>query len=375
MGLLKGNLTFARYRVAGDPPAPFLQVVDGQLKKYAFQEMGAGAEETSLGWTSLENVLDTNFERANYSIGDYLAFCLRIDRKALSSPFLKLKIMEAERKQLKASGRKFLPRNVRENIRESLRLDLLARVFPVPSFYEVLWASSQKWLLFGSLSEKVFQEFEDLFKISFKLSLKTDPPWDPERLDAPVSSQVASLSRGFLRTKEAGGPAQDPSFLGREFLTWLWFKSEERSGMISLPGGDDPELEFLRRIVLESGEGEYSETVVCQGLHANLREGKAALREGKKIREARLRLKRGSEEWEFTFKADAYAFQSMKPPSMMGAGEEEEGDREGRLLERLYAIEKAVKTMDELFAFFLKRRLSPHWASEEIPRLKKWLSL
>jgi hypothetical protein len=34
-----------------------------------------------------------------------------------------------------------------------------------------------------------------------------------------------------------------------------------------------------------------------------------------------------------------------------------------------------MKTMDELFDFFLKRRLSPQWASEEIPRLKKWLSL
>jgi hypothetical protein len=36
-------------------------------------------------------------------------------------------------------------------------------------------------------------------------------------------------------------------------------------------------------------------------------------------------------------------------------------------------VETALKTMDELFAFFLKRRLSPQWMSEEIPRIKTWL--
>ena len=58
------------------------------------------------------------------------------------------------------------------------------------------------------------------------------------------------------------------------------------------------------------------------------------------------------------------------------AGEDEEGaDREGRLLERIYTIEGATKTMDELFDFFLRRRLSAEWVSEEIPKLKKWLRL
>jgi hypothetical protein len=33
-----------------------------------------------------------------------------------------------------------------------------------------------------------------------------------------------------------------------------------------------------------------------------------------------------------------------------------------------------VKTTDQLFTTFLKRRLSPQWSSEEIPRIRKWLA-
>ncbi len=102
--------------------------------------------------------------------------------------------------------------------------------------------------------------------------------------------------------------------------------------MILIPGGGESEVVFVRRLVLESGEGEYAETVVCQGLHADLKEGKEALRQGKKITAARLRVAHDKAEWEFTFKADRFHFQSMKLPTV-AESEGEEVDREGQILE------------------------------------------
>ncbi len=29
---------------------------------------------------------------------------------------------------------------------------------------------------------------------------------------------------------------EEKRFLGQEFLTWLWWKSEERGGVVALPG-------------------------------------------------------------------------------------------------------------------------------------------
>ena len=373
MGLLKGSLSFSRYRVIGELPSEFHPVFDRQIKKYAFQDLTAPAEDQAFGWTSLENPLNTGFEGDSYKAGEFFYFDLRIDKKTVPPALLRLKCLEEERKSLKSSGKKRLFREQAKEIKERVFLHLLTRAYPVPSLYDVLWSPTGGWLLLGSHVDKVFDIFEDLFKISFSLKLASCFPWDPEKLDKKTAGAVAALEAGpFLNPGRGAGEKADPAFLAREFMTWLWFKSEERDGTISIPGQSDVALGFERRVVLESGEGEYSETVACQGLHADLREGKAAIREGKKVREARLRLEKDSNRWEFTLKADRFQFQSMKLPAV-GGFDEEDDDKEGGVLERIYLVETALKTMDDLFAFFLKRRLSPQWVSEEIPRIKAWL--
>jgi recombination associated protein RdgC len=161
---------------------------------------------------------------------------------------------------------------------------------------------------------------------------------------------------------------------GREFLTWLWFKSEERSGRIALEGQEEIGLAFVRRMVLESGAGDYSESVACQGQHALMLEGKEALRQGKKIREARLSLEIDSMEWEFTFKADLFQFQSMKLPAPSEEFDENSAlEEEGRLLERMFLVERAIGTMDHLFAFFMGLRLSEGWPAEAA-RMEIWMN-
>ncbi|HDQ93300.1 MAG TPA: hypothetical protein ENN89_04170 [Synergistetes bacterium] len=166
---------------------------------------------------------------------------------------------------------------------------------------------------------------------------------------------------------------RDLAFLGREFLTWLWFKSEERNGAVAVPKSGDVQVLFLRRIVLESGQGEYSETVVCSGLHADLSEGKEALRTGKKVREARVKLGIGSDEWEFTFKADGFLFQSMKLPSGFEDADDEL-EQEGRVLDRVGSMNRIVTTMERLFLSFLELRRSAAWLSQEALRMEKWIA-
>ena len=347
MGLSKGTLTFTRYRVVGTLPDARADFMDKQIKVFAFRELSAGTDEKAQGWTSLDNVLDTAFEYANYSVGNYYAFSLRVDRRVVPPALMKLRVLKAEQEFLAEKGLKKLYKGQREDIRETVKLGLISRAQPVPSFYEVCWSPSGEWLLFGSLTEKVNEDFKGLFKQSFDLPLSPFLPWNPDSLP------------------------DDMILPGREFLTWLWFKSEERGGSIMLPDmGGDIEMIFLRKIVLESGEGEYAETVACRGLHADLEEGKSALRKGKKVTEARIQLGTGDERFEFTFRADTFSFQSLKLP-VPTDGEEE--DQEGKLLERIYLIEIVMKTMENLFALFLKRRTSPEWESEELPLMKKWI--
>ncbi len=374
MGLLKGTLTFSLYRLEGTLPESADDFIARQLQAFAFRNIRLAAEEKAMGWTSLENVLDTDFEGAKYAWGDYLMMALRIDRKMVPPSLLKIRLLEAEQEFLAETGQKRIYREQRDDLRERVHLDLFNKTQPVPAFYECCWSVSQKTLLLCTLSEKVIDDFQDFFKETFSLYVYPYTPWDPLWLEEEPAARLAAAEKAGLPDAgdTAGLAAVDRTSLGREFLTWLWFKSEERNGMISIPGAGDMELLLVRRLVLESGDGEYAETVVCQGMHADLKEGKEALRQGKKIKEARIKLGRDEDTWEFTLKADRFSFQSLKLPVMTDKLDDPE-DRDGAILERLYLIETATKTMISIFRLFLDLRLSPRWLSTEAPRIKNWL--
>ncbi len=194
MGLIKGTLTLSKYRVVGSLPDNFKNFIDKQIKVFAFRELPMGEGEKSFGWTGLENVLDTNFEYANYLLADYLIFSLRIDRKIISPSLLKLKVLEAERQLIADKGKDKIYREERAEIKERVYLSLLRQTLPIPSFHDICWNVSQGWLLFGSLSEKAGEDFEDLFKRTFKLTLQRFVPWDTKYMDLQTAERIASIS-------------------------------------------------------------------------------------------------------------------------------------------------------------------------------------
>ena len=69
-------------------------------------------------------------------------------------------------------------------------------------------------------------------------------------------------------------------YLGREFLLWLWWKSETQNGRFDV-GDETAELWFDRRIILESESDEGTEKIVCSGDNPHLREARFALTENK----------------------------------------------------------------------------------------------
>lgn len=356
MGLKKGAFSFSRFGVSSPLPGNFADLFDEKIKAFAFRDFFPVNEEKALGWTGLQDILDTEFAYATHTLGDYRVFSLRIDRKTIPSALLRLRFLESERGMLAERETKKLYKEEKEALREALRQDLLKQSSPIPSMFDVCWSLSKGMIYFSSHAEKVLQDFQDFFRGAFEMDLALHVPW----LDALGQSE--DNAEEFL--------SRQP---GREFLTWLWFKSEERNGRIALEGEEEIGLAFVRRLILESGEGDYSESVVCQGQHALLLEGKEALRQGKKIREARLSLEIDSMEWEFTFKGDLFQFQSMKLPAPSEEFDEKSAlEEEGRLLERIFLLEKAIETMDKLFVFFMGLRLSEGWPAE-VARMETWM--
>ena len=166
---------------------------------------------------------------------------------------------------------------------------------------------------------------------------------------------------------------QEKRFLGQEFLAWLWYKAEERGGNVDVPGMGDILVAFEKHMMLEYGEGDVSEKVICRGLQTELKEARAGLSLGKKPEQARIRLARGEYEFHVTLAAATMEFRNVKlPKSVDGADEgDDQASMEGRLLERIGFFEQLTEIVNELFKMFIDIRASSLW-SEELQKIREW---
>ncbi len=159
-------------------------------------------------------------------------------------------------------------------------------------------------------------------------------------------------------------------FLGREFLTWLWFRSDTREGVFDLGETGTVEIFFEGNLTLEPDGEERGDMVKCAGAGTHLDEARFALTRGKKVTRASLRLFKGDDEWSFSLDAAWLDISSLKlPKGMQDAGE----DPDGLFYERMFLIEQPIAVVNMLFAEFIRLRVSPKWYQDEMPALEKWI--
>lgn len=165
-------------------------------------------------------------------------------------------------------------------------------------------------------------------------------------------------------------------FLGQEFLTWLWWKSEERGGTVEVPEVGDVTLVFEKHMLLEFGEGESSEKIICSGLQAELQEARTGLQMGKKLEQARIRLDYNNYEFSFTLAAALMEFRSVRLPKTE-ATESDKSENpeevEGMILERIFLFEELIRMVNKLFLMFLQVRVGNEW-HDELPKVRDWIN-
>lgn len=160
-------------------------------------------------------------------------------------------------------------------------------------------------------------------------------------------------------------------FLGREFLLWLWFRTETDRGIFDLREQGKAEVWFDGRIILQSESDRGVDTITCTGEAAYMREARVALSEDKEITRAAVKLALGEDEFSFVLDSTWMNFSTFKAPRVM---QDRETDPEGLFYEKIFLIEKAVSAMDEIFAAFIELRTGSDWSDTEGPALMKWVS-
>ncbi|MFO7783568.1 MAG: hypothetical protein ACQET7_00685 [Thermodesulfobacteriota bacterium] len=159
-------------------------------------------------------------------------------------------------------------------------------------------------------------------------------------------------------------------FLGREFLTWLWYRSESREGVFDLGELGTVEILFEGKMTLEPDGEDWGDMVTCAGAGTRSGEARFALTRGKKVTHASLRLLKGDDEWSFSLDAAWLNISGLKVPKVMQDARE---DADGLFYERMFLIEQPIAVVNVLFAEFIRLRVSPEWHQDELAALEEWI--
>ncbi|MEE2789146.1 MAG: hypothetical protein VX589_17555 [Myxococcota bacterium] len=158
------------------------------------------------------------------------------------------------------------------------------------------------------------------------------------------------------------------AFLGAEFLTWLWYRTEASGELFHVPDQDVPfEIWFDDRLVVGSTRVNAQENFFKGGHPSSSLEARTALRLGKLATQARLRLVRDNLEWSFVMNATELNCTGVKLPPVLAKEAEE------KLYERMYLIEQLDQMVKGLFGLFLRQRISGDWMSQSLPDIQGWV--
>ncbi len=180
MSFLNSSTSFTRFKVIDEVNKDTLANITDLLVKYSFKDIDEIATERSLGWTSFDDMLDTEFERNPVDKAEFICFSLRLDTRRIPAAVLKkhtrIALMEEERK-LQDLGKKYVSKDRRTEIKEQVKLKLMTRFLPIPAEFQVVWSVPNNMVYLASVQPKIIDAFIEHFVLTFDVHLETITPY------------------------------------------------------------------------------------------------------------------------------------------------------------------------------------------------------
>ena len=161
---------------------------------------------------------------------------------------------------------------------------------------------------------------------------------------------------------------EQTAFLGEEFLTWLWYRSETADsldlgalGSIAVETGDS--------LILRGGDEQDAIQVSLKGeLASASAEARAALREGKRVWKAKFRLRQGDFVWPCALNSDSLGFTGVGLPVPKGV------PMPDGLIMRAEKLEEFAQILFRLYELFLEERLPEKAWKKLESKMRDWVS-
>jgi recombination associated protein RdgC len=171
MGLLSPSVSITQYRVEGQLPSPANEHVAAALQKDVINDIDNDASEQTFGWTSFDAPYQPDFQGSRFVIDTAWVFALRIDKKSIPAKVLKKHYNMEVTKRLAESGRDFLSKAEKKQLKDHVLNVLNTRIPATPSVYDILWQYEEGMLWFFSNLKAANETLETLFARSFKMRL------------------------------------------------------------------------------------------------------------------------------------------------------------------------------------------------------------
>lgn len=318
------------------------------------------------GWVGGRHLLDLPISEANARIGGYLRVTLMQAQRKIPGSLLRATIQMEEQARMNADGRAFLDRKTKSEIRQETVARMLPQMPPQLRGIPVVIDETAGIVYAGAVSEKQC----DALRINCLRTLGVDL--------IPVDAQSAAVRRRSVDPRAWARSHFSPELSddaaeadpGGDFLTWLWFASEERKGEV-----DHPELGRFAYILegpllLGRDEGDGAlEAVVRKGSPLASGEARAALMAGKKLLRAKLTIARGEDVWSGTLDARSFTLRSLRLPDITEAL-----DPVSHFQERMIRLAAFRDMLFALYDRFLDDRAEPMAWANAVGAIRKWVA-
>jgi len=157
----------SRFIVHTEEEQTLRKILDS-LKEHPVASIDGQPGTVSIGWVPYGQDFGCDWETASIMIGTSIVFTMRMDKKQIPGGIVKKYVALETKKRLQESGREFLSKNERGQIKDFV-LDKLQLKFPAtPSFFDVVWNVEDRSLTFMSAAKGPLEEFATLFARTFK---------------------------------------------------------------------------------------------------------------------------------------------------------------------------------------------------------------
>jgi len=364
MGFLSSTFNLTKFKVSGNTNLSIGEL-RSRLDQNTFVPIDNTADESSVGWVPFQGGETLDFKYAPIvNIGELIVFTVRRDERRIPGAVFRREFLKASKTRIQELGVERLPKSVKEELRDLVRLDLLTKVFPVTATADVIWNTTTNALYFSTSSSKLLDSLQDLFRMSFdEFSLELEHPYSKcsALLSVPDQKEFTKLNRttsdAFLDNVEAN------QWLGTEFASWLLYQTLESDSVYKTLDNEEVVTFVGEKITLVAESDEGLQRVTLSGPQKEFKEALMSLAQGKLPTMIQQNFEFHEDRYSMSLDLATFQFAGVKSPKLVldSDSEDEVSELEASVLLRAHSITVIESLFEASLTAYLDRRLSPVW--------------